>query len=117
MHTSNLASESLGKFDVSVREARSRHVVTGAQFVCPTNGNLCLRRNTVVTVAEAATRLAVSRSLIRKLASGRLTRVRIGRCVRVRAEELDALIAGRDPPKACANGRARIEEESTFIDD
>lgn len=68
----------------------------------------------VVTVAEAATRLAVSRSLIRKLlASGRLTRVRIGRCVRVRAEELDALIAGGERPK----GRAPIEEGSTFIDD
>ena len=54
----------------------------------------------IVTVKEAAFRLAVSRSMIRKLlASGKLTRIRIGRCVRVRADELEALVAaGAQPP-------------------
>jgi excisionase family DNA binding protein len=50
---------------------------------------------THITVAAAAERLAVSRSLIRKLLKlGRLTPVRIGRCVRIRIAELDALIGG-----------------------
>jgi excisionase family DNA binding protein len=54
-----------------------------------------MRPSPLVTVAAAAERLAVSRSLIRKLLKkGRLTPVRIGRCVRVRIDELDALLAG-----------------------
>lgn len=69
----------------------------------------------IVTVAEAATRLAVSRSLIRKLlATGQLTRVRIGRCVRVRVAELDALVAGTT---RAVTRRAPPSEESTFIDE
>ncbi|MCC7069759.1 MAG: helix-turn-helix domain-containing protein [Deltaproteobacteria bacterium] len=72
----------------------------------------------VVTVAEAATRLAVSRSLIRKLlATGCLTRVRIGRCVRVRVEELEALAAGMPPATRAAGQRPGLSEESTFIDE
>jgi excisionase family DNA binding protein len=48
----------------------------------------------LMTVGRAAERLAVSKSMVRKLIKQRrLTRVRIGRCVRVRAEEVDAFVA------------------------
>ncbi len=48
----------------------------------------------LITVSTAAERLAVSKSMIRKLLRlGRLTPVRIGRCVRVRLADVDALAA------------------------
>lgn len=62
---------------------------------------------TLVTVAVAAERLAVSRSLIRKMLKvGQLTRVRIGRCVRVRVDELEALVAVGSA-RAAVSGRRR----------
>lgn len=51
----------------------------------------------LLTVAEASERLRVSPSMIRKMArQNALTFVRIGRAVRVRAADVDRIVAGGD---------------------
>ena len=54
----------------------------------------------VVDVAQAAKLLTVEESTIRKwLSQGRLTRVKIGGCTRIRVSELEAVIANGLPPR------------------
>jgi excisionase family DNA binding protein len=54
------------------------------------------RKDQLETVAEAARRLAVSHMTVRRMIErGELTAVRVGpKLIRVRADELDALIRG-----------------------
>jgi excisionase family DNA binding protein len=54
----------------------------------------------LVDVARAAELLAVEGSTIRKwLSQGRLTRVKVGGCTRIRFAELEAVIANGLPPR------------------
>lgn len=53
----------------------------------------------LLTVPEASERLRVSPSMIRKMArTNALTYVRIGRAVRVRAADVDRIVAGDVAP-------------------
>lgn len=70
----------------------------------------------LMTIRNAAEQLAVSRSMVRKLvAIGALSRVGIGRSVRVRVEEVEALVAGGwrspvDPDATIIEGRSVLSD-------
>jgi excisionase family DNA binding protein len=80
-----------------------------------------LLAQSLITVRDAAQRLAVSASMVRKLlATGQLTPVRIGRCVRVRLEDIEALIAGTPALRATPGHPSEedtLAETETFIDE
>jgi excisionase family DNA binding protein len=63
-----------------------------------------------MTIRSAAEQLSVSRSMIRKLVSiGALSRVVLGRAVRVRVEEVDALVA--------RGWRTPVDPEETIVEE
>ena len=71
----------------------------------------------LATVRQAAESLAVSRSMIRKMLNeGALTRVRVGRCVRVRVAEIEALIESPAAAVVKIEQRVAMQPESTIID-
>ena len=52
----------------------------------------------LMTIDEAATRLALSPSMVRKMiGGGQLTAVRIGRSVRVRVGDVEAIVVAEGP--------------------
>jgi excisionase family DNA binding protein len=52
----------------------------------------------LMTIDEAATRLALSPSMVRKMiGGGQLTAVRIGRSVRLRIDDVEAIVVARTP--------------------
>ncbi len=71
----------------------------------------------LMTIKDAAKLLALSDSMIRKLVrSGRLTPVHIGRSVRIRLDDVEALVVRAAAPCAPPKVASMTREEDTDVD-
>lgn len=74
-----------------------------------------MAKSTMLTVAQAAERMGVSRPVAyRLIASGEITRYKIGGCVRVKDADVDAYIEASRTPSVAEELAARGHNATTM---